>query len=189
MTYREIFTFGNHLEATPDKMKLSVKEEIMQNRKAFTLTELLGTIIVMSILGGVAINVFFPSLTKTYVAMIKHDASIQAQEDLEYYTKHGKFVYSGSLLSPAANGKVQVGKYEYFEMSNPSDQGMRYEVRFGRGTCADTGKPGMLLEYWLNRSSLSKTPVLYGKYDSCTQSKVRVWEQVYKDGKKVWEER
>lgn len=161
----------------------------MQNRKAFTLIELLMTIIIMSILGGIAINVFFPSITKTYVAMVKQDMGIAAQENLDYYTKHGNFVYSGSLLRPAANGKVKIGSYGYFDMSNPSDQGMKYEAKFGRGTCADTGKPGMLLEYWLNRSSLSKTPVLYGKYDSCKQSKVRVWEQVYKDGKKVWEER
>ena len=160
----------------------------MQNRKAFTLIELLATIIVMSILGGIAINMFFPSLTKTYVAMIKQDMGIAAQEDLEYYTKHGKFVYSGSTLRPAANGKVKIGNYGYFDMSNPTDQGMKYEAKFGRGTCADTGKPGMLLEYWLNRAGFAK-PVLYGKYDSCKQSKVRVWEQVYKDGKKVWEER
>jgi len=162
----------------------------MQNRKAFTLTELLATIIVMSILGGIAINVFFPSITKTYVAMVKQDMGIAAQEDLEYYTKHGKFVSSSSSrLRPSANGKVKIGSYGYFDMSNPSDQGMKYEAKFGRGTCADTGKPGMLLEYWLNRGSLDPAPHLYGKYDSCKQSKVRVWEQVYKDGKKVWEER
>ena len=161
----------------------------MKNRKAFTLIELLATIIVMSILGGIAINVFFPSLTKTYVAMVKQDMSISAQENLKYYTKHGRFVYSSRRLIPKKNGIVDIPGYTKFPMSNPSDQGMHYEAKFGRGICADTGKPGMLLEYWLNRGSSDPAPHLYGKYDSCKQSRVRVWEQVYKDGKKVWEER
>lgn len=160
----------------------------MQNRKAFTLMELLATIIIMSILGGIAINVFFPSLTKTYVAMVKQDIGIAAQKDLEYYTKHGKFIYSSSRLTPKSNGVVDIPRYASIPMSNPSDQGMKYEAKFGRGTCADTGRPGMLLEYWLNKSGFAK-PVLYGKYDSCKQAKVRIWEQVYKNGKKIWEER
>ena len=160
----------------------------MKNRKAFTLIELLTTIIIFSILGGIAINVFFPSLTKTYVAMIKQDSSIQAQENLKYYTENGTFFYSSSLLYPLSNGIVHIPNYADIPMSYPKDQGMRYEVKFGRGTCEDTGKPGMLLEYWLNRGNYAN-PVLYGKYDSCKQAKVRVWEQVYIDGNAVWEER
>ena len=156
-------------------------------RKGFTLLELLATIVIMSILGGIAINVFFPSLTKTYVAMVKQDIATAAQANLDYYTKHGEFVYSTKRLTPKADGMVYIKGYTKFPMSKPD--AMRYEARFNRGVCSDSGKQGMLLEYWLNRGDLYPSPHLYGKYDSCKQSRVRVWEQIYKDGKKVWVER
>jgi len=161
----------------------------MKNRKGFTLVELLITIVIMGILGGIAINVFFPSMTKTYVAMLKQDMTIAAKENLEYYTKYGEFAHiSGYYVRPSKNGKIKVSNNVMFDMSYPQDQGMQYKARLRNVTCTDTGKPGMLLEYWLNDTGRSK-PVLYGKYNSCTQSKPRVWEQVYKDGKKTWEER
>ena len=162
-------------------------------RKAFTLVELLGAIAVLAILSGVAINVFFPSLSQTYVAMVKSDMAKAAQRNLEHYTKYGQFVYTPRLVKPGKNGMVHIASNgpadpgDDFPMTYP-EMGFSYEARFDRGTCSDTGKPGMILKYYLNRAN-GKKPVLYGKYDSCRYAKVRVWEKTYKDGKEIWIER
>lgn len=158
-----------------------------KQRKAFTLIELLASMVMIGILATFAINTYMPSTQKAYASMMKVDMANFSLRMLETYNACGMFPGTRTqVYRPSKNGIIAWDVYNINSSACPASYSVKQQLKWSyspsyelykytQGACSSTGKAGFTVETWLNRLNASDLPILYGKYNSCDYAHPRVW--------------